>query len=92
MSEPTEQIDIRNNPESRAGERDTTQAVSRASDGGPVPRDVLAAGEQPEADPDGTAGGDPLAGVQASADDVADAVTPDTGPDELGEKGPQPNG
>lgn len=83
MSQPEDEIDIRNNPESRAGERDSMSSVARASDGGAPPKDLLADGEQPDPDPDGTAGGDPLAGVGMSAADSEDTVTPDTGPDEL---------
>lgn len=92
MSDPEHEIDVRNNPESRSGAADTTQSVARASDGGAPPKDLLAAGAQPDPDPAGTRGSDPLGGVTASADDVDDAVTPDTGPDELGGRGPAPRG
>lgn len=85
---PAEPIDVRNNPESRAGERDASSAVARASDGGAPPREAPRAGDQPTHETGGTADGDPLAGVTISAEDAQDAVSGDTGPDELGQRGP----
>ncbi len=92
MSDHEHEIDIRNNPESRAGDSDTASLVARASDGGAPPKDVLAAGEQPDADPDGTAGGDPLAGVGMSSEDSEEAVTPVDGPTELPDQQPRRRG
>ncbi|MBA8793004.1 hypothetical protein FHX74_000598 [Friedmanniella endophytica] len=56
-------VDVRNNRESVAGARDSLQNVARASDGGAPPADAPRAGEEPDPDPEGTAGGDPLAGL-----------------------------
>lgn len=87
-TEPAEPVDVRNNPESRAGERDATTAVARASDGGAIPRDAPEAGELPTREAGGTAAGDPVSGVTISAADKEEAVSGDTGPDELGQRGP----
>lgn len=80
--EPHEGIKADAGPESEAIERDQSSYVARAGQSsgtvssGPGPGD-----EQPsQAVGGGTAGGDPLAGVTADADDVADAVSGDTGP------------
>ena len=71
------------NPETEASERDQTTYVARAGnssgmiDSGPAPGD-----EQPsQAVAGGTAGGNPLAGVTASREDVENAVSGDTGPE-----------
>ena len=88
MTDSEHEIDVRNNPESRAGAAQSTQAVARASDGGAPPRDLLEPGGQPDPDPAGTRGSDPLSGITASAEDVAEAVTPDTGPEEPGGRPP----
>lgn len=76
-------------PEVQAAERDQTSYVARAGqssgviENGPEPGD-----EQPSlAKPGGTAGGDPLSGVSASAEDVQDAVSGDTGPEHPGRPG-----
>ncbi|SDE31567.1 hypothetical protein [Auraticoccus monumenti] len=87
MSDPEHEIDVRNNPESRSGAADTTQSVARASDGGAPPRDIRTEGVRADPDPSGTRGSDPLAGVTASPEDVEEAVTPDTGPEEPGGRG-----
>ena len=73
-------IDVRNNPESRAGEADTTTRVSRASDGGAPPHDAPEAGEMPEESTGGTADGNPLAGMTISEDDLDESVPGDDGP------------
>ena len=54
-TEPHDPIDVRNNPESRSGQSDTTYSVARASDGGAPPREAPASGELPEAAGGGTA-------------------------------------
>jgi hypothetical protein len=81
--EPLDEVDVRNNPESRAGSADTSSYVARASEGGMPPREAPDAGELPEAETGGTADGDPLAGVTISDADKDDAVSGDTGPIEL---------
>lgn len=88
---PAEPVDVRNNPESRAAERDASTSVARASAGGAPPRDAPKAGELPTREAGGTADGNPVAGVTISAADKQDAVSGDTGPDELGQRGPTPN-
>lgn len=88
MTDPEHEIDVRNNPESRSGAADSTQRVARASDGGAPPRDLGEDGPQRDPDPAGTRGADPLGGITASAEDVEEAVTPDTGPEEPGQPGP----
>jgi hypothetical protein len=82
--EPPEPVDVRNNRESRAAERDASTSVARASAGGAPPRDAPAAGELPIQEVGGTASGNPVSGVTISAADEQEAVTGDTGPDELG--------
>jgi hypothetical protein len=83
-SEPLDQpIDVRNNPESRAAESDRSSVVSRANDGGAPPRDAPASGDLPEAVSGGTADGSPIDGVTISDADGEDAVSGDTGPNEL---------
>ncbi|MGI8456615.1 MAG: hypothetical protein ACR2LI_00670 [Propionibacteriaceae bacterium] len=81
--EPLDEIDVRNNPESRAGAADTSSYLARASDGGMPPKDGPEAGELPQTETGGTADGDPLAGVTISEADQAAAVSGDTGPNEL---------
>lgn len=83
-----EGIDVRNNPESRAAAENAPSSVARASAGGMPPRDAPAAGEAPEPASSGTAAGNPVAGVTINPDDRDDAVSGDTGPDELGQRGP----
>lgn len=83
-SEPHEPVDVRNNPESRAADRDAHSSVARASDGGAPPRDAPGTGNLPAASEGGTADGSPVSGVTISAEDQQDAVSGDTGPDELG--------
>jgi hypothetical protein len=86
-AEPPEPVDVRNNPESRAGARDGITAVARASDGGAPPRDAPEAGELPVRETGGTADGNPVAGVTISAEDEEEAVSGDTGPLDLGQDG-----
>ena len=80
-AEPPEPVDVRNNPESRATERDASTSVARASDGGAPPRDAPDAGELPTREVGGTADGNPVSGVTISAADQQDAVPGDTGPE-----------
>ena len=94
MSQPTPRdphdgIDPAANRETEAAERDQTSYVARGGqssgiiDTGPAPGD-----EQPsQAVGGGTSGGDPLAGVSASEQDVEDAVSGDTGPEHPGRPG-----
>ena len=70
-------VDVRNNPESRAGAADGVQRVARASDGGAPPRDAPAQGEMPEDVHGGTSEGNPVAGVTIDPEDRENAVTPD---------------
>jgi hypothetical protein len=71
-----QEIDVRNNPESRAYEADSTQNVARASDGGAPPRDAPPSGEMPEHGTQGTAAGNPVAGVEISTADLDASVEP----------------
>jgi hypothetical protein len=87
--EPNDPVDVRNNPESRAAESDASTPVARASAGGAPPRDAPPAGEMPEPEVGGTASGDPVSGVGISEKDQQEAVSGDTGPDELGPRGPR---
>jgi hypothetical protein len=90
-TEPAEPVDVRNNRESVAGARAGSTSVARASDGGAPPRDAPAAGELPTRETGGTADGNPVTGVTISPEDEAEAVAADTGPDELGQRGPATN-
>ncbi len=78
-----EPIDVRNNRESKAASADASTRVARASDGGAPPRPAPPAGELPERTDGGTAAGNPVAGVTIDSDDLDDAVSGDTGPNEL---------
>lgn len=51
-----QEIDVHNNRESRAYAAESTQRVSRASDGGAPPHEATPAGELPERGDQGTAG------------------------------------
>jgi hypothetical protein len=73
--QPDPQIDVRNNPESRAAEADAHTSVARASGGGGPPPDG------------GTASGSPVDGVTISDGDLEEAVSGDTGP--TGDEGPR---
>lgn len=82
MSDNTEEtpdlqeIDVRDNRESKAYAANATQRVARASDGGAIPRDAPRAGEMPTHGTEGTASGNPVAGLEISAEDLEDAVEP----------------
>lgn len=91
MSEPTDQhlptdphegIDAAANAEAQTYERNQSSPLARAAGSGPPPTDAPPAGEAP--DLDGTAAGDPLAGVQISDADAAEAVPGDEGPEHPG--------
>ena len=69
-------VDVRNNRESRAYAAEATQRIARASDGGAPPRDAPRAGEMPTHGTEGTASGNPVAGVGISAEDRENAVEP----------------
>ena len=69
-------VDVRNNRESRAYAAEATQRVARASDGGAPPRDAPRAGEMPTHGTEGTASGNPVAGLEIDAKDLEDAVEP----------------
>jgi len=85
--EPLETVDVRNNRESRAASATHASPVARASDGGAPPRSGPDAGDLPEPVLDGTADGNPVSGVTISDDDLDDAVSADTGPEEPGRRG-----
>lgn len=86
MSESNEEIDVRNNPESRAAEANAASRVARASDGGAPPREAPPAGAVPEDVEGGVASGNPVEGVTISDEDLDEAVPGDTGP--TGDEGP----
>ena len=77
-------VDERNNPESRFASAGNSPGVARAGGPGmsPEPPDSRDA-EGPE----GTAAGDPLAGVLISDEDAEEAVAGDTGPVHPGVRG-----
>ena len=79
----TESIDERDNAESRRTESDASPGVSRAT-GSSLPPEQLDARDAEG--PDGTAAGDPLAGVTISEADADEAVSGDTGPENPGER------
>jgi hypothetical protein len=80
-------VDVRNNRESRAYAAEATQRIARASDGGAPPRDAPRAGEMPTHGTEGTASGNPVAGLEISASDREDAVEPSQNVQEV--DGPQ---
>lgn len=88
MTEPAEEIDVRNNPESKAASANIPSPIARASDGGPEPRDAPAAGDLPEPTSGGTADGNPVAGLEMSEDDVKEAVKGREAGLEPGQEGP----
>ena len=83
-TDPHEGIDPSDNSEARAAERDQSPGLSRASNGGPPPRDAPPAGTLPEPPglTGGTAGGNPTAGVHI--DDDVETVAGDQGPEHPG--------
>jgi len=87
--EEDEQINTRDNAESKVADGSASQTASRSFNGGApaapprTPEDPL--GLEDDA-ADGTAAGDPTAGVRISAEDAADAVPGDTGPEHPGQR------
>ena len=83
-TDPHEGIDPSANREARAAEEGQSPALSRASSGGPPPRDAPRAGELPEppGTTGGTSGGDPIAGVRLGDDE--ETVAGDEGPEHPG--------
>lgn len=79
----TESIDPYDNTEVRTTESDASPGVARAA-GSSVPPEQLDARDAEG--PDGTAAGDPLAGVTISEADADDAVSGDTGPENPGQR------
>lgn len=86
--EPHEGIKADANQEAEAAERDQSSYVARGGQtSGIVDSGTAPGNEQPSAaGPGGTAAGDPLAGVTASADDLEEAVSGDTGPEHPGQR------
>lgn len=80
--EPHEGIDPFDNPESREAESSQTSSLARAGGEGPAPSPGREPGEVDH--PQGTAAGDPLAGVTLDAEDAEQAVSGDTGPEHPG--------
>ena len=74
-------LDARDNAESRAAEHDRSSIVARAG-GSSLPPEQLDARDAEG--PDGTAAGNPLAGVLISEEDAEQAVPGDTGPEHPG--------
>lgn len=87
-NDPHEGIKTDADPETAAVERDQTSYVARAGQSsGTVSSGTDPGDEQPsKAVGGGTAGGDALAGVTASAEDVEEAVSGDTGPEHAGQR------
>jgi len=89
--EPDE-VDPRNNPESRVAEESASQTVSRSSDGGPIfsglrPADAPPGPNRQDGDPEsGTGGGNPLDGVLIEPADAEEAVPGDEGPEHPGQR------
>ena len=81
-SVPRDGVDERANAESRANVEDRSPGVARAT-GSSVPPPVIDDASDTGA-PEGTAAGDPLAGVTIDEADAADAVPGDTGPENPG--------
>lgn len=83
--EPHDGISADANPEAQAAGRGQSSSVARGGGSGAVDAGPAPADEQPsQAVHAGTAAGDPVAGVTASAADVEAAVPADTGPEHPG--------
>ena len=80
----TESINERDNAETRTTESDANPGVARAG-GSSLPPEQLDARDAEG--PDGTAAGDPLAGITISEADAEGAVSGDTGPENPGQRG-----
>ena len=91
MTQEPEDINTRNNPESRVAEESASQIGSRSSAGGPIFSGARQADAVPgvpdpeEGDPQaGTAGGNPVEGVTIDPADAEQAVPADEGPEHPG--------
>ncbi len=83
--EPHDGLKADADPERTSNEQNQTSGRAGAGSSGVFAPTSAPADEQPSlAVGGGTAGGDPVAGVTADADDVADAVPGDTGPEHPG--------
>ena len=83
--EPHDDLKADSDPERVANQREQTAGFAGAGESGIAPPTSAPADEQPSRAVDGgTAGGDVLSGVTADPDDVADAVSGDTGPEHPG--------
>ncbi|MEZ0164905.1 hypothetical protein AB2L27_09025 [Kineococcus sp. LSe6-4] len=82
--ETTPHVDPRDNAEVRTVQESGSRENARASDSGPVPspaRDPQDPLGQEDDVADGTGQGNPIAGVEISAEDAANAVPADQGPE-----------
>lgn len=79
---PEDGVDERDNRESQANVEDRSPGVARGP-GASVPPPMIDDASDTGA-PEGTAAGDPLAGVTITEADAADAVPGDTGPENPG--------
>lgn len=80
--EPHDGIDAAAGQDAKAFERNQSNPLARASDGGPPPTEAVEPGELPERG--GTGAGNPTAGVEISDEDLDEAVPGDTGPEHPG--------
>ncbi len=83
VPDPTPTVDPREKVEVSTASGDQSPAVARAG-GGATPPEQLDASDAEG--PEGTAAGDPLAGVTITEDDAAHAVPADTGPESQGSR------
>lgn len=81
MSEAPQTIDPSDNPETQSAISGRSNGTARAT-GAAVPPPAM--DQRGEGAVDGTAAGDPLAGVTISEEDAAQAVPGDTGPENPG--------
>ena len=83
--EPHDGIKADAGREAQQAERDASPALSRGGSSGAASTGPAPGDEQPsQAKDTGTAGGDVLSGVTATAQDSEDAVSGDTGPERPG--------
>ena len=93
MSQDPQEIDPRNNPESRVAEESASQTGSRSATGGAVfsggrsPDAVPGQPDPQDGDPEsGTGEGNPLDGVLIDSADAEQAVAGDQGPEHPGRR------
>jgi hypothetical protein len=92
VTQEPDEIDPRNNPESRVAEESASQTVSRSSTSGPVfsglrPADAPPGPDRRDGDPEsGTGGGNPLDGVLIDPADAEQAAPGDEGPEHPGQR------